>query len=296
MVAVLEEFLLIENIRLLPITFPCLLDTLDRLSGRVPGRGIKAIRHLRAVVPHDPVDLFYHSSFPEFLKSESPLLPDVPLKLQRAVSRCLAGCFKSLSKAAMDGQASEEHVDFCLAYFTLFLRKWTLGEDDDPSSLLKAMLTVDFTTCFLQTLPPCGSGRGSGLYFCLVELYDPELNVFTLCMGSRICANLLEDALSHLQSSVEGVFLRILDPDYFTSHFDSFMTPDLGGSFVSFMAQMSKHRPLAFDDVVRALRHLLEEQEELFRKLERRVLDVCLKQERPAIESMFKLADPVDEA
>jgi hypothetical protein len=301
MVAVLEEFLVIGDKAQLPtITFPCLLDTLDRLSGRVPGCGIKAIRHLHAVVRHDARTryFFYHSSFPEFLKSESPLLPDVPLKLQRAVIRCLAACCKSLSKVAtVDGQPSEEHVDFCLIYLFHLLKTGRFGEDGDPSSLLKALLTVDFTTCFLQTLPPCGSGHGFGLLVCLADLYDPKRNIFTLYMGSRIRANLLEDALSHLRSSVEGVFLRILDPDHFTSHFDSLMTPALASFFSSFMVQMYEHRPPAFEDVVRALRRLLEKQEELFGKLEREALaGYPGEQGRRVIESMFKLIRQIDKS
>jgi hypothetical protein len=300
MVAVLEECLVFSGYLPVPLLISsCLLDTLDHLSGRVPGRGIKAVRHLRAVVRHDTrtPNFFYHSSFPEFLESESPLLPDVPLKLQRAVSRSLAACCKSLSKpATVDGQASEEHIDFCLIYLFHLLDRWRFGEDDDPSSLLKPLLTIDFTTCFLQTLPPCGSGRGFGLYFCLVDLYDPKRNMFTLYMGSHIPAHLLEDALSHLQSSVEGVFLRILDPDSFPSHYDSSMT-QLAASFALFMAQMYKHRPSAFDDVVRALRRLREKQEELFRKLKRDVMTPAVPEDwGPAIKSMFELADPVDES
>jgi hypothetical protein len=88
---------------------------------------------------------FYHSSFAEFLKAESPLLPDIAFNLQKGVRRLLAGCFKSLSALALDTPPNTKLCDLSLNYWLALWVRWNPDEDADPSSLVEALLAVDVT-------------------------------------------------------------------------------------------------------------------------------------------------------
>jgi hypothetical protein len=299
MVEVLEEMVVSPHQSTSYRTLPS-LNVLDRLAGRVPGRGIKVMRPLHAVIrlsnkhrSDDGEGFFYHSSFREFLEAESPLLPDVTLNFQNGFRRLLMGCFKSLSVIGMDGNVVlEEHVKFSLEFWPIFWHFWKADADPDSSQLLKSFLAVDFAACLSQKILLDRNHLRFHWYF-VPRSYHPTDNIIT----RKVCSPLAEEALLHLRSSVEQAWLRILDPVYLSSvsgHrglFDRFS--DL---FQHFALEISEHCPPIFDDVVRALRRLLEEQEEIFEKLERHKPFSLLEEEQSSLKPIFKLARQIEKS
>ncbi|KAJ2921008.1 hypothetical protein H1R20_g16089, partial [Candolleomyces eurysporus] len=116
MVEVLEE-ILVATVYSFLVEVPTGLNIFDRLTGRAPGHGIKALRPLHALIrlsgdddggTYNPI-FFYHSSFGQFLVAGSQILPDVTLNVQKGVRRLLAGCLKWLS---VGGWVDEYDVTF----------------------------------------------------------------------------------------------------------------------------------------------------------------------------------------
>ncbi|RXW19293.1 hypothetical protein EST38_g6569 [Candolleomyces aberdarensis] len=272
MVGVLEELLATRGIFNLRSEVQASFNVLDRLSGRAPGRGTKALRPLHAVIRlsgnehRSPSDspFFYHSSFAEFLGGQSQLLPDITISIQKGVSRVLSGCLKALSAVTTDGQVCEEHVQFSLDYWSFLWRRWDPIADADPSSHFKALLAADLTACFVQNVMDHRTKLDGGMRFCLHDLYHPNRNLIVGARPFPVCAPLVEDSLSHLRSSVEACFRHVLDPECFTRHGTNF---DM--LFHCYIVQISVHRPVpAFDNLVQALRGLLEKRAEYFEMLE----------------------------
>jgi hypothetical protein len=302
MVEVLEEMLASSSSVSLMDGPPPSLNDLDRLAGRVPGRGIKAMRPLHAVVrlsDRHIVDdgFFYHSSFAEFLKAESPLLPDVTLNFQNGIRRLLMGCLKSLSVIGMDGHVViEKHVAFSLESWPDLWLLWKADADPDPSQLLKSILAIDFEACLSQKFLPDKNFHPWYHRIIVFGLYHPTNNIIT----RKVCSPLAEAALLHFRSSVEGASLRILDPVYLSSvpgHQGLFgRFSDLFWHFVAEISQ-AEHRPPIFNDVVQALRRLVEEQEEIFEKLKWHKPFSLLEEEHiSAVAQMFKLARQIEKS
>ncbi|RXW11879.1 hypothetical protein EST38_g13976 [Candolleomyces aberdarensis] len=274
MVGVLEEILMVRHYWFgSGFKAHSAINILDRLCGRAPGRGIKALRPLHSLIrlsgnehrSFSDSSFFYHSSFAEFLEGQSQLLPDITINVQKGLSRVLAGCLKALSAVTMDGQVSEQHVQFSLDYWSLLWRRWDPIADADPSSHFKALLAADLTACFVQNLMDGGTKLDHGLRYCLYSLYHPNRN---LIVGGRpfpVCAPLVEDLLSHLRSSVDACFRHVLDPECSTRS-------DLNFYILlnSYMIEISVYRPVpAFHNLVQALRGLLEKRAEHFKMLEK---------------------------
>ncbi|KAJ2921005.1 hypothetical protein H1R20_g16087, partial [Candolleomyces eurysporus] len=99
------------------------------------------------------------------------------------------------------------------------------------------------------------------------------------------CASLVEDVVTHIQASLDEVLLRLIRPDYLTG--DS--GPGILSVYMGIYIAENQNRPDALDKVARALRDLLEIQEELFRILEA-VAVASAGKAQPVAEKMFKLA------
>jgi hypothetical protein len=176
------------------------------------------------------------------------------------------GCLKSLAVIGMHGYVViDKHAAFSLEFWPILWRSWKADADPDPSQLLKSFLAIDFAACFSQKFLQDRNSLHFHRNF-VPELYHPTDNIIT----RTVCSPLAEEALLHLRSSVKKASLRILDPVYSSSISGDDRLFDIFSDFFQhFVAEISKHRPPIFDDVVRALRRLLEEQEEVFEKLER---------------------------
>ncbi|KAJ2928251.1 hypothetical protein H1R20_g8831, partial [Candolleomyces eurysporus] len=300
MVGVLEELLAATGEFRPRTKVQAAFNILDRLCGRAPGRGIKAVRPLHAVIRLSGDDdgnssnspFFYHSSFAEFLRITSQPLPDVTINGQRGLSRVLAGCLKALSAITMDGQVCEEHVRFSM---DCWLNLWSQLKpitDADLSSHSKALLAADLTACFVHSVR-----LDHGFFRCLFNLYHPNRNFIVLNRPFPVFTPLIEDLLSHFRSSVDACFQHVLDPEFFNSHRLDFYYKTLHLSL--YMMEISKHRPVpAFDNLVQALSGLLEKRETCFKKLEesveewvyRRDLHSVFEDSGPAVMDMFKRA------
>ncbi|RXW21875.1 hypothetical protein EST38_g3975 [Candolleomyces aberdarensis] len=252
---------------------PAALDILDRLSGRPPGRGIKTLRPLHAVIclsRNNPrifgdSPFFYHSSFAEFLKDQSQPLPDVTINVQKGLSRVLAGCLKAMSAITIDVQVREEHVRFSLGNWPGLWRQCEPIPDVDLSSHLKALLATDLTACFVQTM--MDDGHLDGLFHCLYGLYHPIRNLIVHDKRFPFYLLLVRDVVSHVRSSVEACFKHVLNPEYFTKNrINRFI---LSKHLLAYISEISDSDAWpASDNVVQALRGLLEKEENLFKQLE----------------------------
>ena len=125
------------------------------------------------------------------------------------------------------------------------------------------------------------------------DLYPTEICVHSWNTSHLNGATMSEKPKTRLPWSRSG-----FHPDCFSSYFphqDS-LPIHFKASFAYFIQSIFEHRPSAFDNVVRALRRLLEVQEH-FEALERRMLRWQLNEEtRSAIESMFKLVRQADKS
>ncbi|RXW13624.1 hypothetical protein EST38_g12233 [Candolleomyces aberdarensis] len=308
MVGVLEEILAVRFCFMLERQIHHVLNILDRLSGRAPGRGIKALRPLHAVIRLSGNDdasssfspFFYHSSFANFLEDQSQPLPDVTINVQKGLKRVLAGCLKALSAVTMDGQVCDEHIKFSLNKWPILWSQWEPIADADQSSYLKALLATDLTACFARSM--MHHGTPDGLLFCLPGLYNSTRTNIVTDKPFSVCPTLVEDVLSHLQSSVNACFLHVLNPEWFTSRRTN---PRLVSIHLYvYMCEILKHHPVpAFDNVVQALRGLLETQEKFFKELEEEVEEQVMmpslndedEESEPAVMGMFKLVRQVVE-
>ncbi|RXW21876.1 hypothetical protein EST38_g3974 [Candolleomyces aberdarensis] len=296
MVRVLEEILAAGHLYLFYSgDVPAALNILDRLSGRPPGRGIKVLRPLHAVIclsgNNDEISgdspLFYHSSFAEFLKDQSQLLPDTTINVQKGLSRVLAGCLKAMSAITMDVQVCEEHVRFSLRCWPNLCWRWKPMADPDASSHLKVLLATDLTACFVQTM--MDRGTPDALFLCFHGLHHPTQNLIIRNMWPSLLTRLANDVLSHVRSSVDACFKHVLNPEYFAKHRKTSFI--LSFQLLIYITEISENCAVpASDNVVQALRGLLEKEEELFEQLEKNVKVGVSGRSLLAVTHIFKLA------
>ncbi|RXW19296.1 hypothetical protein EST38_g6557 [Candolleomyces aberdarensis] len=301
MVEVLEDILAPPDVFESHVGVHRALDILDRISCRMPGRGIKAIRSLHAVIrlvndqdgsPNHEPEFFYHSSFHEFLRKHPRLLPGVTIDVQKGVRRLLVGCLKSLSSINLNSRLDEEHLKFALSKWAYLWLEWKPFNEPEYSSELTALLAVDLTACFIQELSS-NSQFPSSLRLCLEDLYHPTANL--IVDGKRflwsIHTSFVEDAVLHLRSSILGALLHVLDSDYFGRNHQHLLRPDALPAFMAiYMAQLYENRPPGFEIAVQAFRRLQLEQGELYEQLEWGVVCSARGGEGLSlVESMFKL-------
>ncbi|RXW19497.1 hypothetical protein EST38_g6358 [Candolleomyces aberdarensis] len=129
---------------------PAAMKILDHLSGRTPGRGMKAIRGLHAVVrltpekggaeegagdhPRTLKDYFIHSSFVEFLQT-----PEVSREFavdgRKSFRRLLSGCLESLSSVTLDTKVDAQHLRFALTAWPTFWSHTAWGPSEEEECL-----------------------------------------------------------------------------------------------------------------------------------------------------------------
>ncbi|KAJ2936900.1 hypothetical protein H1R20_g195, partial [Candolleomyces eurysporus] len=253
------------------------LNVLDRISGRPAGRGIKALRSLHAVtcLVGSGSGFFYHSSFPEFLKNHPQPVPDLTVDAQKGVRRLLAGCLKTFTPVALDSEVDED-LRFALAQWAPLWRQWNPSDENDYSYRLKALLSIDLMACFVKDLT-VGLDHGPSTLICILGLYDPNKNLLVHSISPPFSSPFIEGAVSHLRLSVEKAFLHILQPDVCESHREALYRyhPATWPSFFLLMAcyalETWKQHPTGFASIVRALKTLRLEKEELYEHLEQKI-------------------------
>jgi hypothetical protein len=297
MVEVLEDVLTIDDMPFTPINLT--LDTLDSISGRPAGRGIKVLRPLHAVMrlvthklPGAELSVFYHSSFPEFLNNHSQL----GLDIQKGIGRLLAGALKALPTAISNNHGDDVSLYAVSQWAHLWL-VWQPSTEAEYSRQLKALLAIDLTALFVKAI-----ASGDDLLACILYLYHPTGHLLVRGISPTVSSPFIEDAVSHLRSSIHRGFLHTLRPDVFTSRFPdaSHSTSEVDGLIVtmaSYANETSKDSPTWFASIAQALRTLRREQEELYRLFERNSLTLMEnlniippKRQYLALKQLFELA------
>ncbi|KAJ2922704.1 hypothetical protein H1R20_g14389, partial [Candolleomyces eurysporus] len=138
----------------------------DRIFGRVPGAGMKAIRGLHAVLRSSSGDgpatetFFIHRSFPECL-SDPGSLHEFHLDWEKGLRRLLLGCLHSLSSITLSSRVDEDHLRFALVSWPSLCVKWmavyksaqpdTAGYCGDVVGMVGKLMDVDLKACFVHT-------------------------------------------------------------------------------------------------------------------------------------------------
>ncbi|RXW18963.1 hypothetical protein EST38_g6900 [Candolleomyces aberdarensis] len=207
------------------------LATLDSVSGRAPGCGVRAIRGLHAVLRLSNtttnttnaawytgwLNPFIHSSFVEFLTN--PMLSlEFAVDTGRARRRLLRNCIECISVITSQTEVEEDHLQYALlAFRPLWIKTWwneeELRREAEYLEMVKRLLTVDLTTCFIKVftrretcLTPTYMNCRLGVPHRAPKPIGPAKLHF-----SKDLVPLVERAFFHVQSSMEGALLSLLD-------------------------------------------------------------------------------------
>ncbi|KAJ2922617.1 hypothetical protein H1R20_g14481, partial [Candolleomyces eurysporus] len=143
------------------------LRLLDRISGRAPGRGMKVLRALHAVLrpvdgeddAQDPnpraLDFFVHSSFAEFLENPQ-LSQQFSVDRQQGYKRLSLGCLECMSSITMQsvvwGSEPEDHIRFAVMNWAWFWAVWKPINEEEYLECLPKFLRVNLTASIVQAL------------------------------------------------------------------------------------------------------------------------------------------------
>jgi hypothetical protein len=141
------------------IGFQRAVDTLDSLSGRVPGQGYRAIRLLHAVLNisggnrRPSQDPFIHSSFPEFLLNSRRSL-EFAIDSRKGTRRILSGCLDSMSKITLQ---SEMKGDACIFAVMVWPRLVMNLLSSEPLNfpyvdVMEKLLSIDLAACSIKAI------------------------------------------------------------------------------------------------------------------------------------------------
>ncbi|KAJ2936823.1 hypothetical protein H1R20_g278, partial [Candolleomyces eurysporus] len=211
------------------------LTVLDRLGGRAPGQGMKAIRNLRAVIILEPTNyerqFFVHSSFPEFLRNPEAAL-EFTIDLPRGHGRLFVHCLRCISSIDLSTDVDEEHVRFALRSWPEYRRRSRPSDAAEYATQLKLMLGLNLKACIVQGLKI--SKQCPAFCFDLADAYCqtavisiPSVNHEPIV--ARFCnvaleldqqtAALEEEYASFLNSSFEQALAHLLQPAIFQGPF-----------------------------------------------------------------------------
>ncbi|RXW18962.1 hypothetical protein EST38_g6901 [Candolleomyces aberdarensis] len=259
------------------------LAALDSLSGRAPGSGIRAVRGLHAVLcpitftSRDQyfLDPFIHSTFPKFLMDRKLSL-EFAIDVKKGFRRLFWKCLECVSTVTMQTKLDEEsHLHFALHSFRyIWIRVWrSTGKEvmrSCKAEYLKAihkLLAIDLTTCFIKLFSYPRFGRYRGLPF--LSMFIGSFDHF----GAEF-ASLVQQALVHVRSSMEGAFIYLVD----RFRQDSILNLEISstpcfrelGDYVVWSVRLNRWPS---KDLARALKNLLREHKEGFEVLLLALLD-----------------------
>ncbi|KAJ2918894.1 hypothetical protein MD484_g1480, partial [Candolleomyces efflorescens] len=225
LVEVLEDIML--RLRFKDSKYDVALAIMDRLSGRTPGSGVKALRPLHAVLrlasskEKEGVgivgDLIIHSSFEEFLQSQhaSPhFTVDLDKRRDRVLSRML-DCMPS----PVSLEEAVEKVDDVANFVSLnFWNLWTTAMttiSEARTTYLKKIVTIDLRVSIIQRYKYSENATTTSFF----QFFRWHMTPSKYLLGpidrnrSEDGLSALDDqAISHWQSSFEGAFAFLLQP------------------------------------------------------------------------------------
>ncbi|RXW24194.1 hypothetical protein EST38_g1637 [Candolleomyces aberdarensis] len=274
MIEVLEDIVVTRNYFPGNYALRRTLTTLDSLCGRAPGRGIRAIRGLHAVLrpmdttynPFFSLSPFIHSTFPEFLVDRQLSL-EFAIDKKKGEQRLLWKCLECMSTVTMQTKLDEEHhLFFALHVFRdVWIGAWSGQEvvQSYEAEYLKAVhkvLVIDLTTCFIKFFSQPGSPFSQSL-----SNFRPPRRFFEH-FGEEF-EPLVQQVPVHFESSMDRALAHLLGQHSILNSEALSSTPFLAelADYVDWIIGHSSEG--ASMDTVRALKNLRSEHEEGFKVL-----------------------------
>jgi hypothetical protein len=205
-----------------------LVTHLDKLTGREPGSGMRAIRGLHSVLHlgtnyGDTIqDRFIHSSFPGFLQN-----PDLSLEFAvnrvKTAERLVSGSLDCLSTITLGSTPSEHHVRYALFTWPSLWSWWyTYVSTAKPEwlEMWRKLLTVDLMACFVHAFTQGVANAVSCLTVFLPDVVNPDWRNFIIPGQDKAIYHsepLAQQAVLHVTGSLTAAILHFLEP----THLDS---------------------------------------------------------------------------
>ncbi|RXW14846.1 hypothetical protein EST38_g11009 [Candolleomyces aberdarensis] len=226
MIEVLEDFSACRSRFRPEVDVRRALAVLDRLAGRAPGQGFRAIRPLHAVLrlsgtgnPNNSdicLSPFIHSSFSHFLHN-SRLSLEFSIDEQKGFRRILNGCLDCMSKMTPQSETDEDHYRFAIRmwpFFFDYMEDFQLPHAE-YLEIVNKLLSIDLQACSIKAhliqrfigdivrfvFPP-SSAYESGDFNLLVPRSAPHI------FESE---PLIQRAVTHVVSSLEAGLVYFLD-------------------------------------------------------------------------------------
>jgi hypothetical protein len=201
------------------------LDSLDYLSGRVPGQGYRAIRPLHAVLnisrggpdPYAPYPIalnpFIHSSFPEFLLN-SRLSLEFAIDQQKRTRRILSGCLDCMSKITLESEMKGDAYLFAVMMWPDLVMNLLSSEplNFPYVDVMEKLLSIDLVACSIKAITDgegsliypleYGSRYVDGLYHSFIQPFRNHRSFMSEPLAQR--------AVTHVVSSLENSVLHFL--------------------------------------------------------------------------------------
>ncbi|KAJ2918734.1 hypothetical protein MD484_g1650, partial [Candolleomyces efflorescens] len=169
MIEVLEDLSACAHYFCSRVGFARALAVLDRLAGRAPGQGVRALRPLHAVLPlshgvaaneRSPnLSPFIHPSFSNFLLN-SNLSLEFAINRRRSIPRLLNGCLNCMSNRLPKNKPDEDHYRFAVRMWPQLFQELELQLEPyhaEYYDFLTRLLSIDLPKCLLQAHTDQGS-------------------------------------------------------------------------------------------------------------------------------------------
>ncbi|KAJ2912959.1 hypothetical protein MD484_g7464, partial [Candolleomyces efflorescens] len=288
---VIEEILACEWCFSQRTSISAALRLLDRISGRAPGRGMKVLRALHAVLrpvdgeddAQDPnpraLDFFVHSSFAEFL--ENPQLSQhFSADRQQGYKRLSLGCIRCMSSITKQtivfgSEEPEEGVRFAVMNWAWFWAVWKPVDEEEYLACLPKIFQMDLTASIVQALSL--EPQWPLVKPFPIDLYTPGPGNLLFCSKPVAASNpLVQKGIAFIKSSVEDAFIYLLTTP---SHLDSILSlerPAFRGEMSCYLWAVStsvRVEAWGSERVLQALRVLRRGRHDLFVRVIQRVED-----------------------
>ncbi|KAJ2923769.1 hypothetical protein H1R20_g13319, partial [Candolleomyces eurysporus] len=162
MMQVLEDVMAFDQTRYVEPRCDAALRLLDRMSMRLAGNGLKALRPLHAVLrigngAESIANIFVHSSFQTFLKS-AHLSLEFTVDRHKGQERLLSSVLDRMAALTMD-EINEKHLGdrplFALNNWCPFWREASKGLFRESRAthirMIEKIIATDFTACFIRS-------------------------------------------------------------------------------------------------------------------------------------------------
>jgi hypothetical protein len=289
------------------------LTTLDSVSGRAPGCGVRAIRGLHGVLHLSKstnatntalwLDPFIHSSFVEFLMNPTLSL-EFAIDVGRGRRRLLRHCIECISAITSESkkEVEEDHIQYALlAFRPLWVKGWWSDDElrlheAEYVKMVKMLLVVDLTTCFIKVFtrretcltPTHPSCRRLAFSYIAPKPIGPIDCKF----GEDVLA-LVEQAFCHVQSSLKAALLSLLHQFRRNQKSGYWWSPEFPEGLEFYLLWLCEPKTNSIrwesDEIVNALRKLRHEQEKVF--FEQLIRDFQHYPSSPWPQSMYSILD-----